>query len=188
MMLSPEMNHSVAPSGHNFAEAMLLRGHAPPGFPPSPFAAAATMDHQRVSCRYLMSTNLTTFYYIVIRTSNTEHHLDYYNDIDNQNIVNMISKSKLQNLERKWKWRSCVKNLRKWIYCFLIIFHFIKVMRDWKLMHTVMPIQHFLHKCLALLKNKTTVIWCGGINISDIIEWDYNWMNFEFCYSHILTK
>ena len=49
MMLSPEMNHSVAPSGHNFAEAMLLRGHAPPGFPPSPFAAAATMDHQRVS-------------------------------------------------------------------------------------------------------------------------------------------
>ena len=48
-MLSPEMNHSVAPSGHNFAEAMLLRGHAPPGFPPSPFAAAATMDHQRVS-------------------------------------------------------------------------------------------------------------------------------------------
>ena len=55
-MLSPEMNHSVAPSGHNFAEAMLLRGHAPPGFPPSPFAAAATMDHQRVSCRYLMST------------------------------------------------------------------------------------------------------------------------------------
>ena len=96
-MLSPEMSHSVAPSGHNFAEAMLLRGHAPPGFPPSPFAAAATMDHQRVSCRYLMSTNLTTFYYIV----NTEHDLDYYNDIDNQNIVNMISKSKLQNLERK---------------------------------------------------------------------------------------
>ena len=48
-MLSPEMNHSMAPSGHNFAEAMLLRGHAPPGFPPSPFAAAATMDHQRVS-------------------------------------------------------------------------------------------------------------------------------------------
>ena len=66
MMLSPEMNHSVAPSGHNFAEAMLLRGHAPPGFPPSPFAAAATMDHQRVSCRYLMSTKLTTFYYIVV--------------------------------------------------------------------------------------------------------------------------
>ena len=64
-MLSPEMNHSVAPSGHNFAEAMLLRGHAPPGFPPSPFAAAATMDHQRVSCRYLMSTKLTSFYYIV---------------------------------------------------------------------------------------------------------------------------
>ena len=94
-MLSPEMNHSVAPSGHNFAEAMLLRGHAPPGFPPSPFAAAATMDHQRVSCRYLMSTKLTTFYYIV------ERDLDYYNDTDNQNIVNMISKSKLQNLERK---------------------------------------------------------------------------------------
>lgn len=65
-MLSPEMSHSVAPSGHNFAEAMLLRGHAPPGFPPSPFAAAATMDHQRVSCRYLMSTKLTTFYYIVV--------------------------------------------------------------------------------------------------------------------------
>merc|ERR1712226_179590 len=42
------MSHSVAPSGHNFAEAMLLRGHAPPGFPPSPFAAAATMDHQRL--------------------------------------------------------------------------------------------------------------------------------------------
>ena len=66
MMLSPEMSHSVAPSGHNFAEAMLLRGHAPPGFPPSPFAAAATMDHQRVSCRYLMSTNLTTFYIGVV--------------------------------------------------------------------------------------------------------------------------
>ena len=52
-MLSPEMNHSVAPSGHNFAEAMLLRGHAPPGFPPSPFAAAATMDHQRVSLSFI---------------------------------------------------------------------------------------------------------------------------------------
>ena len=72
-MLSPEMNHSVAPSGHNFAEAMLLRGHAPPGFPPSPFAAAATMDHQRVSCRYLMSTNLTTFYYILASQLNSTY-------------------------------------------------------------------------------------------------------------------
>lgn len=49
MMLSPEMSHHSAVAGHNIAEAMLLRGHAPPGFPPSPFAAAATMDHQRVS-------------------------------------------------------------------------------------------------------------------------------------------
>ena len=48
MMLSPEMSHGGA-AGHNMAEAMLLRGHIPPGFPPSPFAAAATMDHQRVS-------------------------------------------------------------------------------------------------------------------------------------------
>ena len=48
MMLSPEMSHSAA-AGHNIAEAMLLRGHGPPVFPPSPFAAAAAMDHQRVS-------------------------------------------------------------------------------------------------------------------------------------------
>ena len=47
-------------------------------------------------------------------------------------------------------------------------------MRDWKLIHTVMLIQHFLHKYLALSKNETTVKWCGGIDISDIIEWDYN--------------
>ena len=61
-MLSPEMNHSVAPSGHNFAEAMLLRGHAPPGFPPSPFAAAATMDHQRVSLSSIQfETNVKIF-------------------------------------------------------------------------------------------------------------------------------